>query len=240
MMNLRKQSKNDDQASMSDESDSESDDTDQVLAVDEHIFPVAEPYWCADYEFSNSYDDELWDEDELWLSTVSWAIVADRGEIELSSLSSSSSSVVPVLETIILPPQWGDASICWYSALRECWTEAKLLPAQEELARDAAGSTSLEQVPQGSVPVQPIDSIDSSSSPPHEPGDISPSRNRSPGFPDRGRFPAAMTYCTQSHCEDETTYDDPVHMVPSGVCDCCFGYSSEQCALHAWRLFRPC
>ena len=54
VMNLRKQSKNDDQASVSDESDYESDDTDQVLAVDDHIVPVAEPYWCADYEFSNS------------------------------------------------------------------------------------------------------------------------------------------------------------------------------------------
>ena len=122
---------------------------------------------------------ELWDEDELWLSAVSWAIVADRGEIDLSSLSSSWSPVIPVPKTIILPPQWGDASICWYSALRECWTEAKLLPAQEELARDAADSASLKQMPQGSVPVQPIDSINASVSPPHEPGDISPSLNQS-------------------------------------------------------------
>ena len=88
-MNLRKQSKNDDQASVSDESDYESDDIDQVLAVNEHIIPVAEPYWCADYEFSNSYDDYEFSnsyDDELWLSAVSWAIVANRGEIELSSL----------------------------------------------------------------------------------------------------------------------------------------------------------
>ena len=34
-------------------------------------------YWCADCEFSKSYDDELWDEDELWLSAVSWAIVGN-------------------------------------------------------------------------------------------------------------------------------------------------------------------
>ena len=98
--------------------------------------------------------------------------------------------------TFKLPPQWGDASICWYSALRECWTEAKLLPAQEELTRDVAGSASVEQIPQGSVPVNPINS---SSPPPTEPGDIPPSRNRppgppSPGPPDRGGFPMARTY----------------------------------------------
>ena len=85
--NLRKQSKDNDQASVSDESDYyESDDTDRVLAVDDHIFPVAEPYWCDDYEFSKSHDGELCDEDALRLSTVSWAIIADRGEIKLSSL----------------------------------------------------------------------------------------------------------------------------------------------------------
>ena len=222
---------------MSDESDYESDDTDQVLAVDEHILPVTEPYWCDDYEFRNSCDDELCYDDELWLSAVSWEIVTDKGAIELSSLLSSSSPGVPVPKTITLPLQWGDACICWYSALMECWTEAKLLPAQEELTREshAAGSAAVEQIPQGSVPVN---LIDSSSPPPTEPGAIPPSRNLSPGPsspepPDRGRFPMARTYCTHSHCDAETTmsWDGPAGMVPSGVCDCCFGYSSAQWAL---------
>ena len=145
VVNLRNQSKNDDQASVSDESDYESDDTDQVLAVNEHIAPMAEPYWCADYEFSNSYDDEL------WLSAMT-GVVANLGKPELSSPSSSSSPVVPVAKTITVPQQWGDAPICWYSALRECWTEAKMLPAQEELARDGPESASMEHIPQGSVP----------------------------------------------------------------------------------------
>ena len=187
---------------MSDESDYyESDGTDQVLAIDDHIFPMEEPYWCADYEFSKSHDDELWDEDELWLSAASWATVADRGEIELSSLSSSSPPVVPVSNTTILPPHWGDASICWHSALKECWTKAKLLPAQEELARDAAGSTSLEHMSQGSVPGQAIDSIPLL--PPYDPGDILPSLCDLE-LSDRGRFPAARTCCTHSHCEVES------------------------------------
>ena len=82
VMNLRKQSRDDDQVSMSDESDyDESDDADQVLGVDDHIFPVAEPYWCADYEFSNLHNDELLGKNEWWLSAVSSAIVADRGAI---------------------------------------------------------------------------------------------------------------------------------------------------------------
>ena len=60
VMNLRKQSMDDDQGSVSDESDYyESDDADRVLSLGDHILPVAEPYWCADYEFSNLHDDEL-------------------------------------------------------------------------------------------------------------------------------------------------------------------------------------
>ena len=106
VMNLRKQSRDDDQVSKSDESDyDESDDADQVLGVDDHIFPVAEPYWCAEHEFSNVHDDELQDEDELWLSAVSCAIVADRGDMELSPLYKPVS--VPAL---VLPPQFGAAS----------------------------------------------------------------------------------------------------------------------------------
>ena len=188
----------------------------------------------------------LGDEDELWLSTVSWAIVADRGKMELLPLfapSLLSLLVSPVSKTTALPLQWGADSVSWCSALRECWTDAKLLPAQEELAhdaklllaqeelaRDAAGSTSLEHVSQGSVPVhvQPIDPVDSPSSPPFDPGDILPSlRDLEPS--DRGRFPAARTYCTHWHCGVEATDDD--QMFPPGVCDCCFAYIAQQCAL---------
>ena len=48
---------------------------------------------------------------------------------------------------------------------------------------------------------------------------------------DRGRFPAARTYCSHWHCGVETTHDNPEHMFPRGVCSSCFGYSSEQCSL---------
>ena len=70
VVNLRKQSEDDDQgfmvdehnamASISDESVYESDKTDQVLAivVDEHIVAMADPYWRGDYEFNDSHDDE--------------------------------------------------------------------------------------------------------------------------------------------------------------------------------------
>ena len=46
-----------------------------MLAVDDHIFPVAEPYWCADNEFSKSHDGDVWDEDLLRLSAVSWVML---------------------------------------------------------------------------------------------------------------------------------------------------------------------
>ena len=65
-MNLRKQSKDDDQVSRSDESDyDQSDDADQGLGVVDRIFPVAESYWCAEHKFSNIHDDELQNEDEF-------------------------------------------------------------------------------------------------------------------------------------------------------------------------------
>ena len=239
MTNLRKQSRDNDQASMSDESDyDESDDADRVLGVDDHIFPVAETYWCADYKFSNLHDDELQDEVKLWLSAISWAIVADRGEMELSPLFKPLS-----VSALVLPLQFGADSISWYSALRECWIDANLLPvhedmvygskllsAQKELARGAAGSTPLEHVSQGSVPVQPIDPVDPPSSTPFDPGDILPSLcDLDPSG--RGSFPAARTYCTHWHCGVETTDDNPAHMFLPGLCDCCFGYSAEQCAL---------
>ena len=74
VMSLQRQSANDDQASVSDESAYESDDTGQVLAVDEHnvIFPMAEPYWCVDYEFefSNLYDGGLCAESLLTMSSA--------------------------------------------------------------------------------------------------------------------------------------------------------------------------
>ena len=133
VVNLRKQSMDDDQASVSGESGYyESDDADQVLSLGDHILPVAEPYWCADNEFINLHDDELLGKDEWWLSAVSWAIVADRGETELPLLFKPSS-----VSTLVLPSQFGDDSISWYSALRECWTDANLLPVQEELAYDS-------------------------------------------------------------------------------------------------------
>ena len=79
-----------------------------MLSLGDHILPVAEPYWCADYEFSNLHDDELLDKDEWWLSAVSWAIVAGRGEMELSSLFNLSS-----VSTLVLPSQFGADSISW-------------------------------------------------------------------------------------------------------------------------------
>ena len=133
VVSLRKQPEDNDQgfmvdehmASMSDESDYESDKTGQVLVVAEHIVPMANPHWRGDYEFSDTYDDE----DSLWLSAMAGA-VSNIGETELPS---------PVMKPITLPrdavEQWGDASICWYSVLRACWTEAKLLPAQCQLRR---------------------------------------------------------------------------------------------------------
>ena len=144
-MNLRKQYEDDDKgfmamvdehmASISDDFDYESDQTDQVLVVDEHIVPMADPYWGGDYEFSNSYDDA----DSLWLCALA-GIVSAIDETELPS---------PVTKPIALPRddvrQWGNASICWYSALRACWTEAKLLLAQEELAR-GPGSAPVGQI----------------------------------------------------------------------------------------------
>ena len=87
VVNLRKQSENDDQgfvdehiASISDESDYESDETDQVLGVNEHIEPMANPYWRGSYEYSGSCDDEY----SGWLSAMA-GIVSAVGETELPS-----------------------------------------------------------------------------------------------------------------------------------------------------------
>jgi len=214
VMNLRKQSMDYNQAHVLNGSDYyESDEADRALYLSDsdHILPVAEPYWCADYEFSNLHDDELLGEDELWLSAVSWAIVADRGEMELSPLFKLSS-----VSTLVLTSQFGADSISWYSALRECWTDAillpvqeqllydsELLPAQEELSRGTAGSTPVEHVSQGSVPEQTVDPVDPP--PTHgAPGDSLPLLcDLDPS--DRGRFPEARTLCTHWNCWVETT-----------------------------------
>ena len=37
------------------------------------------------------------------------------------------------VSALVLPLQFGAASISWHSALRECWTDASLLPFQEEV-----------------------------------------------------------------------------------------------------------
>ena len=63
VMNLRKQSIHNDQVHVvkgSDyyQSNYQSIEADQALYLSDHILPVAEPYWCADYEFINLHDDE--------------------------------------------------------------------------------------------------------------------------------------------------------------------------------------
>ena len=116
-------------------------------------------------------------DDELWLSTVSWAIVASKGEMKLSpTFKSVSEPVLPAFKSasepvsvsaLVLPSQCGDASISWYSALKDCWANVSLLPLQEEvlagsqlspaqqkLARGVAGSNPQEHMPQGSEPSQ--------------------------------------------------------------------------------------
>ena len=93
----------------------ESDEADRALYLSDHILPVAGPYWCADYEFSNLHDDELLGKPEWWLSAVSSAIVADRGEIKLSSFYK------PSVSTLVVTSQFGADSISWYFALKDCW-----------------------------------------------------------------------------------------------------------------------
>ena len=189
-MKLRQQSKDYDPVSKSKESDyDDSEDTDQGLCVDDRILPIVESYWCAEHEFTNVYDDELQYEDELWLSTVSWAMVANKGEMKLSPTFKSVSKPVSV-SALALPSQFGDASISWYSALRDCWANASLLPlqeevlfgsklspAQQELARGAAGSNPQEHMSQGSEPSQSMGNNDGRVDPPpvpFDPGDILP------------------------------------------------------------------
>ena len=135
----------------------------------------------------------------MWLSAMA-GVVANIGETELPS---------PVTKPITLPQQRGsgDASISWYSALEACWTEAKLLPAQEKLARGPS-SAPVDRIPHGSAPVKPLDP---SSSPLPGPDDTLPWRNRPrgpngtpPGTP--SNVPdSARTYCIHDHCDIETT-----------------------------------
>ena len=74
------------------------------------------------------------------------------------------------VSALVLPSQVGDASVPWYSALRDCWANVSLLPlqeevlfgsklspAQQELAHGAAGSNSQEHMPQGSEPSQSME-----------------------------------------------------------------------------------
>ena len=114
VMKLRQQSKDQETGSKSEESDyDESEDADQGLCVDENILSVAESYWSNDHGFTHVYDDETQYEDELWLSTVAWAIVASKGEMEpVSPAFKSTSEPAPVL-ALVLPSQCGDASISW-------------------------------------------------------------------------------------------------------------------------------
>ena len=111
--------------------------------VDENILSVAEAYsgtesyWSSDHDFTHVYDDETQYEDELWLSTVSWATVASKGEMKLSpTFKSVSEPVSPALKStsepvsvsaLVPPSQFGDVSISWYSALKDCWANVSLL-----------------------------------------------------------------------------------------------------------------
>ena len=98
-----------------------------------------------------------------------------RGEIKLSSFYK------PSVSTLVVTLQFGADSISWYFALKDCWTDAGLLPGQEELLYDSellpaqeelycgtAGSTAVEHdiVSQGLVPEQTDDPVD----PPSIPG----------------------------------------------------------------------
>ena len=168
VMKLRQQSKDQEAASKSEESDyDESDDADQGLCVDTNILSVAESYWSNDHDFTHVYDDETQYKDELWLSTVSWAMVASKGEMEQVSPAFKSTSEPALVLALVLPSQCGDASISWYAALKNCWANvsllpiqhevlggSQLLPAQQKLARGETGSNSQEHMPQGSEPSQ--------------------------------------------------------------------------------------
>ena len=152
----------------------------------------------------------------MWLPTVSWAIVVNKGEITEMELSPLFKPVLkPVsVSALVLPSQFGAASISWYSAFRDCWADASLLPLQEEvlfgsklspaqqqLARGAAGSNPQEHMPQGSEPAHSMENhwYDQGDPPPvpFDPEDTLPSLRDLDPF-DRGKFPAARTYCIHS------------------------------------------
>ena len=89
VMNLRKQSEDDDRVFVFDEHIAsmaeESDENDRLLVSDEHIAPMAdhiegEAYWRDHYEFNNAYDEE----DALWLSAMA-GIVSTVDETELTA-----------------------------------------------------------------------------------------------------------------------------------------------------------
>ena len=57
------------------------------------------------------YDNGTQYEDELWLSTVSWAIVASKGVMEPVAPAAKSASEPASGLALMLPLQCGDASI---------------------------------------------------------------------------------------------------------------------------------
>jgi hypothetical protein len=150
------------------------------------------------------------------------------------------------VSTLVLTSQFGADSISWYFALKDCWTDSSLLPgqeeqlygsvlpAQEELSRGSRGTVGSwsapgEHGPQGSVHEQTDDPVGSWSPAPDAPDSLLLLQDLDPS--DRGRFPSARTYCTHFNCWNETTYDIREQMYPDGVCDCCFGNTSQECDL---------
>jgi hypothetical protein len=145
VMNLRKQSIHNDHVHVVKGSDHyQSMEADQALYLGDHIFPVAEPYWCANYDFGNLHDDELLSKNEWWLSTFFSAIGADRGEIKVSSLYS------PSVSTLVVTLQFGADFTSWYFALKDCWTDSSLLLGQEELLYDSELLPAQEELSRGS------------------------------------------------------------------------------------------
>ena len=105
---------------------------------------MAEPYWCANYYFSNLHDNKLVSKTEWWLSTFSSAIGANTGETKLSSLYN------PLVLTLVITLQVRADSISWYFALKDCWTESSLLPGQEELLYESELLPAQEELSHGS------------------------------------------------------------------------------------------
>ena len=115
---------------ISDESEYESDETDHVFIVDEHIVLMAKSYWRGDYEFIDSYDDE----DPLWLCAMA-GVVSNIGETKLPSpvtkpISSylmtrlSSGEMPPFARTVRSGRAGLKLSCC---QLRRSWTVALVL-----------------------------------------------------------------------------------------------------------------